>query len=276
MEAPPPSTSAEVVEELAHRGFTDVTVVGRGGHAVVYRAEQRSFGRVVAVKLLTDADLDPVAFARFERERLALGSMSSHPNILTVYGGGVTRAGQAYLVTEYVPRGNLAERIARRGPIPWPEAVGIGTKLAGALETAHRRGVVHRDVKPENVLLSDYGEPLLGDFGIARVTGGFVTSSTIIQASVAHVPPEVLAGEAPQPVTDVYSLASTVLTLIRGRPPFYEDDDTLGPLYARIAASPPPDLRPRGVPDAVCRVLERGLAKRPQDRFPTALALGEG
>jgi hypothetical protein len=265
----------EVVEELTRRGFTDVTVVGRGGHAVVYRAEQPAFGRTVAVKVLTAADLDPVAFERFERERKALGSMSNHPNILTVYEGGVTRSGQAYLVTEYAPRGTLGERLARRGPVPWPEAVVTGIKLAGALETAHRRGVVHRDVKPENVLLSDYGEPLLGDFGIARITGGFETSTAIIRASVAHVPPEVLGGERPRPSTDVYSLASTLLTVIWGRAPFFHEDEAVPELYDRIAREAPPDLRTRGVPGAVCRVLERGLAKRPSDRPPSALAFGE-
>jgi hypothetical protein len=265
----------EVVEELTRRGFADVTVIGRGGHAVVYRAEQTAFGRTVAIKVLTHADLDPVAFERFERERKALGSMSNHPNILTIYEGGVTRTGQAYLVTEYAPRGTLGERVARRGPVPWPEAVATGIKLAGALETAHRRGVVHRDVKPENVLLSDYGEPLLGDFGIARITGGFVTSTTIIRASVAHVPPEVLAGERPRPSTDVYSLASTLLTAMWGHPPFFHEDEAVPPLYDRIAREPPPDLRTRGVPGAVCRVLERGMAKLPSDRPPSALALGE-
>jgi len=265
----------EVVEELTRRGFTDVTAVGRGGHAVVYRAEQPAFGRTVAVKVLTAADLDPVAFERFERERKALGSMSNHPNILTVYEGGVTRSGQAYLVTEYAPRGTLGERLARRGPVPWPEAVVTGIKLAGAVETAHRRGVVHRDVKPENVLLSDYGEPLLGDFGIARITGGFETSSAIIRASVAHVPPEVLGGERPRPSTDVYSLASTLLTVIWGRAPFFHEDEAVPQLYDRIAREAPPDLRTRGVPGAVCRVLERGLAKRPSDRPPSALAFGE-
>jgi hypothetical protein len=269
------SRQPEVVEELIHHGFTDVTVIGRGGHAVVYRAEQPAFGRTVAIKVLTDADLDPVALERFERERRALGSMSNHPNILTVYEGGVTRTGHAYLVTEYAPRGTLGERVARRGPVPWPEVVATGIKLAGALETAHRRGVVHRDVKPENVLLSDYGEPLLGDFGIARITGGFVTSTTIIRASVAHVPPEVLAGERPRPSTDVYSLASTLLTAMWGRPPFFHDDEAVPPLYDRIAREPPPDLRTRGVPGAVCRVLERGLAKLPSDRPPSALAFGE-
>jgi hypothetical protein len=269
------SGQPEVVEELTRRGFTDITVIGRGGHAVVYRAEQPAFGRTVAVKVLTDSDLDPVAFERFERERRALGSMSNHPNILTVYEGGVTRTGQAFLVTEYAPRGTLGERVARRGPVPWPEVVATGIKLAGALETAHRRGVVHRDVKPENVLLSDYGEPLLGDFGIARITGGFVTSTTIIRASVAHVPPEVLEGERPRPSTDVYSLASTILTVIWGRPPFFAEDEPVATLSDRIAREAPPDLRTRGVPGAVCRVLERGLAKRPSDRPPSALALGE-
>ena len=242
------SGQPEVVEELTRRGLANVTVIGRGGHAVVYRAEQTAMGRTVAIKVLTDAELDPVAFERFERERKALGSMSNHPNILTVYEGGVTRAGQAYLVTEYAPRGTLGERVARRGPVPWPEVVATGIKLAGALETAHRAGVVHRDVKPENVLLSDYGEPLLGDFGIARITGGFVTSTTIIRASVAHVPPEVLAGERPRPSTDVYSLASTLLTAMWGSPPFFHEDEAVPPLYDRIAREPPPQPPDPGRP----------------------------
>src|SRR3712207_1931647 len=184
----------EVVEELTRRGYADVTLVGRGGHAVVYRAEQTAFGRTVAIKVLIDADLDPVAFERFERERRALGSMSNHPNILTVYEGGVTRTGQAFLVTEYAPRGTLGERVARRGPVPWPEAVATGIKLAGALETAHRRGVVHRDVKPENVLLSDYGEPLLGDFGIARITGGVAISPKSFSGGGRRIRPPGLRG----------------------------------------------------------------------------------
>jgi hypothetical protein len=255
-------------------GYVDLREVGRGGFGIVYRARQVEFNRTVALKVLTNVSDDPGARARFERECLAMGSLSGHPNIVTVYAAGYTIDGRPYIAMEFLPGGTLAERLAGRG-ISWSEATAIGIKICGALQRAHDRGVLHRDVKPENVLVSAYDEPKLADFGIARLHGGYETRSGIVTATFAHAAPELLEGKPPSAASDVYSLASTLYSLITGHPPFViEDEDTLPAVIARIATEPPPDLRGRGVPDAVCAALEHALAKDPAARTPTARAFG--
>jgi hypothetical protein len=260
--------------ELRIAGFDDAAVVGRGGFATVYRARQVGLGRVVAVKVLSVVDLDERAVRRFEREGVALGALAAHPNIVTVYASGITDAGAPYLAMEYLPRGSLADRLEAEGPLGWQEVVPIGIKLAGALETAHRAGMLHRDIKPENVLMSNFGEPQLADFGIARFLAGPQTRTSGVELSVPHAPPEVLEGRQPTERSDVYSLGSTLFTLLWGASPFVRDtDESLIAVLARIAAEPPPDLRTRGVPDAVAGVVERAMAKDPADRHATALDL---
>jgi serine/threonine protein kinase len=255
-------------------GYLELREVGRGGFGIVYRALQVEFNRTVALKVLTNVSDDPGARARFERECLAMGSLSGHPNIVTVYAAGYTVDGRPYIAMEYLPGGTLAERLAGRG-ISWSEAATIGIKICGALQRAHDSGVLHRDVKPENVLVSAYDEPKLADFGIARLHGGYETRSGIVTATFVHAAPELLEGKPPSAASDVYSLASTLYSLITGHPPFViEDEDTLPAVIARIATQPPPDLRDRGVPDPVCVALEHALAKDPAARTPTAGAFG--
>jgi serine/threonine protein kinase len=255
-------------------GYDDLTEVGRGGFGIVYRASQVEFNRTVAVKVLTGV-FDESARGRFERERRALGSLSGHPNIVTVYAAGFTSDGRPYIAMEFLPGGTLAERLSGRA-LSWPEAASIGIKIAGALQQAHELGVLHRDVKPENILMSAYGEPKLADFGIARLEGGYATRSGVITATYAHAAPELLDGKPPSAASDVYSLASTVYSLITGRAPFVSaaDDDTLPAVIARIATQPPPDLRGQGVPPSVCEALEQGLAKDPAQRTASAAAFG--
>ena len=255
-------------------GLEDTVEIGRGGFAVVYRARQPALNRLVAVKVLS-VSIDPSSRERFAREGFAIGTVSGHPNIVNVLGTGVTPAGRPYIAMPYLARGSLADRLDREGTLPWPEAVGIGVKLAGALETAHRADMLHRDVKPENVLLSDYGEPQLADFGIARVEGRFETSSGHILASISYAAPEVLDGRPATVASDVYSLAATLFSLLAGCPPFPQGHtEELVALYLRIATDPVPDLRPRGIPDAVCRALEAALAKKAADRPGGAGAFG--
>src|SRR5690606_39135265 len=152
-------------------------------------------------------------------------TLAGHPNIVTVYTWGKSGAGYPYIVMEYMPGGSLADRMVAEGPLSWQEAVDIGVKVAGALETAHRAGILHRDVKPENVLLSAFGEAALGDFGIARITGGTETATGGITGSLSHVSPEVLEGNKPNATSDVYSLASTIYALIQGRAAFTSEAD---------------------------------------------------
>jgi serine/threonine-protein kinase PknK len=264
-----PTTDASLVD-----GYEDLTEVGRGGFGIVYRASQVEFNRTVAVKVLTGV-FDESARGRFERERRALGSLSGHPNIVTVYAAGFTSDGRPYIAMEFLPGGTLAERLSGRA-LSWPEAASIGIKIAGALQQAHELGVLHRDIKPENILMSAYGEPKLADFGIARLQGGYETRSGVITATYAHAAPELLDGKPPSPASDVYSLASTVYSLITGRAPFVSDadDDTLPAVIARIATQPPPNLRDQGVPDSLCETLERGLAKDPTHRTASAAEFG--
>jgi Protein kinase domain/Kelch motif len=261
--------------DLGIGGCEAAVEIGRGGFGVVYRAWQPEFGRAVAVKVLGAHRLDGEARTRFTRELRAMGALTGHPHIVTVHSAGITAAGHPYLVMGFEPGGSLGDRLRSRGPLPWQQAVGIGVRIAGALESAHRAGVLHRDVKPENILLSAFDEPKLADFGIARVDGAGATGGVALAATLAHTAPELLGGERPSVASDVYALGSTIHALIRGRPAFSAtgEEDPLT-LIARIARLPVPDLRPLGVPDAVCRVLERAMAKDPQQRQPSALALG--
>src|SRR5436305_4526293 len=146
-----------VTFELGIDGYEDAAVIGRGGFAVVYRARQRAFHRTVAVKVLSGATVDDATLRRFDRERAAIGTLSGHPNIVTVYDSGLTANGVPYLAMEHLARGSLADELHRTGPLDWRQVLPWGIKLTGALESAHRLGVLHRDIKPENVLLSNFG-----------------------------------------------------------------------------------------------------------------------
>jgi serine protease Do len=204
-----------------------------------------------------------------------MGALSSHPNIVTVYGSGFTSDQQPYIVMEFMSRGSLGDRLAKQGAMPWNDAAAATIKVAGALDAAHEAGVLHRDIKPENILVSQYGEPKLGDFGIARIEGANQTRSGVITATMAHAPPEIVEGKRPTEASDVYSLASTLYALIAGDGPFSDDNEetSLVTMISRIVTRPVPDLRSRGVPDQVAGVIEQGLAKDPATR-PRAAAFG--
>jgi serine/threonine-protein kinase PknK len=249
--------------------FEEPVEIGRGGFGVVYRAYQPEFDRFVAIKVLSGLR-DERARRRFDRERRSIGKLSGHPNIVTVHASGFTGDGSPYLVMEYLSGGSLAERL-QHGPVPWPEAFEIGTKLASALQAAHDAGVLHRDIKAENVLVSDRGEPKLADFGIAVLQGGTETTSGF---TPVHAAPEVLAGQAASPAADVYSLGSMLYALVAGHAAFWRDsDESVYPLMARIANEAVPDLRPVGVPDPVCVLLEQAMAKDPAQRLGPAAEL---
>ena len=257
--------------DLGIEGFDELEEIGRGGFGVVYKARQTDLGRVVAIKVLGGV-LDDRARARFEREGRAMGALSDEAAIVTVHSTGFTADDRPFIVMEYLPGGTLNDRLAD-GPSPmgWREAFEIGAKLADALGFAHQAGILHRDIKPANVLLSRRGEPKLGDFGIARLKGAAETASGVVTTTVAHAAPEVLAGKRPSEASDVYSLGSTIYTLIAGSPAFVHDsDESMLPVYARIATEAVPDLRPRNIPDAACRLLEHAMRKDPEARVGSA------
>ncbi len=262
--------------ELGLPEFVDVVEIGRGGFGIVYRATQEAFGRTVALKVLSVLDSETVR--RFERERLALGPVSNHPNIVQVFASGLTAAGQPYLAMEFMGGGSLEDRIERSGPLESTEVLDIAVKLAGALETAHRAGITHRDLKPANILLSEFGEPHLADFGIASIEGGDMTRSGVITASINYAAPEVLEGRRPGTRGDIYSFGATLHCLLAGRAPFASRDasepESIVALALRVATGSLPDLRPIGVAPGLADVIERAMAKDPDQRYESAEQLG--
>ncbi|MBI2169160.1 MAG: protein kinase [Actinobacteria bacterium] len=257
-------------------GYQVLEVVGRGGHAVVYRARQLAFDRIVALKVLTGIDVDGSAQRRFERECRAAGALSWHLHIVAVHDAGTTGDGQPYLAMEFFERGSFADRVARNGPLTAEETATIGVQLCGALETAHRAGTLHRDVKPENVLVSSYGEAKLGDFGIATLRAeGTVTSAGVVTATVAHAAPEVLSGAKATEASDLYSLGSTMFALLAGKPAFIEPtDETLATAVARIMTAAVPDLTEWGVPADLARLVAWSMEKDPMRRPKSAADFG--
>lgn len=266
-DSPTPSTG-EIAAELTAAGFAHPREIGRGGFGVVYRCFQTSLGRSVAVKVLS-SDIDPVNRERFVREGYAMGRLSGHPNIMHVLQVGVTASNRLYIVMPYYAADSLALRLRQDGPIQWPEALQIGVKLCGALETAHRGGTLHRDIKPGNVLVNDYGEPVLSDFGIAHISGGFRTGAGAFTGTISYTAPELLVGGPPTVGADIYSLGATIYALIAGAAPHErQSGQELVEHFQRVTSGSIPDLRRAGVPDSVCRAIEGALsldpAKRPQ------------
>ena len=260
-------------------GLTDLVVVGQGGFGVVYRAIDERFGRVVAVKVISGTDISESVLARFERECRAVGALSGHPNIVAVHSNGTTDSGELYLVMEYLPGGTSLARMRTatlRSPEWGAEVLGWAVALSGALETAHRVGIIHRDVKPGNILLSSFNTPKLVDFGIARMHNAFQTQTGAITATINHAAPEVISGEVASASADIYSLCSVLHQLYSGQPPFFIAGETsLAPLIARVVSAEPPTLTSAGVPTPVSDVILRGMAKEPKDRYASAAALGE-
>ncbi|MGW4338587.1 protein kinase domain-containing protein [Rhodococcus koreensis] len=260
--------------ELAGTGFDDVHEIGRGGFGVVYRCTQADLDRAVAVKVLT-VDLDEENRSRFFREQRAMGRLTGHPNIVNVLQVGATGSGLPYIVMPYHSQDSLDVRV-RRGPLPLGEVLWLGVKLAGALESAHRLGVLHRDVKPANILLTDYGEPELADFGIAHIAGGFETATGAVTGSPAYTAPEVLGGDPPSPAADVYGLGATLFSALTGHAAFERHSgEQVVAQFLRITTQPAPDLRERGIPDDVSVTIARAMSREPGQRPATAADFGE-
>jgi ATP/maltotriose-dependent transcriptional regulator MalT len=266
---------AGIPAELTAAGFEDPQEIGRGGFGVVYRCSQPELDRTVAVKVLM-ADLELDNLERFVREQVAMGKLSGHPHIVTIFQVGTTATDRPYIVMQYHGHGSLEEKIHDNGPIGWADTLHIGVKVAGALETAHRRETLHRDVKPANIMLTEYGEPQLTDFGIARVIGGFETADGAVMGSPAYTAPEVLLGQSPEVTSDVYSLASTLFCAATGHAVFERrKGEQMVAQFLRITRHPMPSLRDSGLPADVCAVIEHAMSRNIEDRPATAAAFGE-
>ncbi|HZU16333.1 MAG TPA: serine/threonine-protein kinase [Candidatus Dormibacteraeota bacterium] len=252
--------------------------IGAGAHAVVHLGRHRMMGIERAVKVLRRPVAASVDRERFVREA-AIAAGLRHPNVVSLYDCGVEEDGTAYLVMEYVPGPSLAQRL-REGVPPAGEAVGVAQQVAAALDHAHARGVVHRDVKPANVLLGRDGVVRVGDFGIALAGPDLETSATHleegtpppVQGTPAYMSPEQCDGRRPlDGRSDVYSLAVVLYEMLTGRTPYGHGRVAIA---GHLDGRPPPARRINPyLPEAVDRVLARGLALDPAQRHPTAGSL---
>ena len=269
--APVPSG---IAAELAAAGFENARQVARGGAGVIYRCYETALGRNVAVKVLP-SHIDDESRERFLREGYAMGGLSGHPNIVNILRVGVSPSGRPYIVMPYHAEDSLAVRLRREGPVAWPEALRIGVKLCGALETAHKAGTLHRDIKPANILVNDYGEPQLSDFGIAHIEGGYETATGFFSGTIDYTSPEVMTGSTATVASDVYSLGATLFALIAGNAAHErKKGEDLIAQYLRISTTRVPDLRPDGIPDAVCSAIEKAMAVDPAERPVSAADFG--
>ena len=264
------STPVAQAEYVA--GYRDLHRIGHGGFSVVYRAYREDLDRVVALKVLSAEFVDAQVKRRFLREVRLTGRLSGHPNVVTVLDSGLTSTGRPYIAMDLYEQGSLRDRLLASGPLPVPEVLRVGVKIAGALAAAHDDGIVHRDVKPQNILVSRYAEPALADFGTARLTAELDASATSEALTPFHAAPEVLEGHPPTPASDVYSLGSTLYQLLAGRAAFQRSGDFgIAPLLLRILSEQPPPLP--NVPGAVESVIRRAMDRAVEGRYHSAAEL---
>ena len=252
-------------------GFTYLERLGAGGYSTVYLFEQHMPRREVAVKVM-NADVEDKTASRFESEANLMARVSSHPAILSIYGAGVSADGHPFLVMEYCPPPQLGA-ILRQGPLNVAETLSTAIQIAGAVETAHRAGIVHRDIKPANILFTTYRRPVLSDFGISAMSGP-EGSEELRGMSVPWAPPEQLVGmRSANPASDIYSLGATTFAMLTGRSPFETDGiPDIYELSRRIVKDPLPPLGRQDAPPSLHRVLSVAMDKNPDSRYPTALA----
>src|SRR5262245_5354870 len=250
--------------------------LGEGGMAVVYKAHDTRLERNVAIKIIRSGafpadDLDQV-LKRFEREAKALAKLS-HPNIVKVHDYG-EHDGSPYLVMEYLPGGTLKKILAK--PVPWQIALRLLIPVARGVEYAHQRGIVHRDIKPANILITESGDPMLSDFGIAKLFEGEqttnLTGTGMAIGTPEHMAPEQWNGQ-PNPQSDLYSLGIVLYEMVAVRKPYVADTPASLLFKQATEPLPPPHQFVADLPEAIEFLLIKALAREPRDRFADIKAL---
>jgi tRNA A-37 threonylcarbamoyl transferase component Bud32/tetratricopeptide (TPR) repeat protein len=254
--------------------YRNPELIARGGMGEVYRAEDADLARVVAVKLLSGrfADNDAIR-GRFTREALAVARLSHAPSTVTIFDVG-EHGGRPYIVMEYLPGGSLADRLEREGAQPVGRSLDWLGQAAAALDAAHANGIVHRDVKPANLLLDSDERVKVADFGVASAAdlGSFTEAGTVV-GTAGYLAPEQARGERATPASDLYALAVVAFELLTGKRPFERESSTAEAI-AHVSAPIPPasESNPR-LPPELDDVLAQGLAKEPQHRYGSAAEL---
>src|ERR687893_1032956 len=254
--------------------YTLLETLGEGGMARVYLAHDNVLDRDVALKALREQYADDEEFVeRFRREAKSAAALN-HPSIVQVYDQGRAEDDTYYMAMEYVPGGTLKDRIKTEGSLKPGEAAGIASQVAEALDVAHARGIVHRDIKPQNVLLTASGEAKVADFGIARAASSkTITETNLVLGTSAYMSPEQVSGDPAGPASDLYSLGVVLYEMLTGEQPYMADD----PIATAMKHLDDPPPHPRNanpaVPEELDALVVKLLAKKPEDRYASAAEL---
>jgi serine/threonine protein kinase len=267
---------SEVRRTVLDNRYDVVRPLGSGGMGEVYLARDRVLGRDVALKVLRMQYAGDDEFAeRFKREAMSAASLS-HPNIVQVYDRGETEEKASYIAMEYVPGGTLKERISREGPLEAADAAALGAQVAEALGAAHERGMVHRDIKPQNVLLTTGGSAKVADFGIARAGSSVTISRTgSVMGTAGYMSPEQALGKPATPKSDLYSLGVVLYEALTGELPYTADNPiAVSMKHVNEPLRPPIELNPR-IPAGMNALVTKLMAKDPEDRYAGADELAD-
>lgn len=258
---------------LLYGRYEILSELGRGTSGVVYKARDPKLDRLVAMKILRPelASLEDAGVElkqRFHQEAVAAGRLT-HPAIVAVHDVGEAE-GRPFMVMEYIEGGTLADLLVGGRPLPLADAAGIVAQVCGALDYAHRHGVVHRDIKPRNILVGQLGVTKVTDFGTARILGANHTQTGTMMGTPAYMSPEMVRGQAADPRSDLFSLGVVLYEALTGVNPFNATD--LAAVLYRIVNTAPPPLRHHNplLPPALEGVVRRALAKDPESRYATA------
>lgn len=257
-------------------GYRDFAMVAHGSTAFVYRAVQERLDRTVAVKVLL-VDDDMTTADSVEKELEATVAVSNHPHIVSIIDTGHTEAGQPYIVMEYCEGGSYSAILKAGGPLPVNDVIDMGVKIAQALQAAHSADILHRDVKPQNILRGQYG-PALADFGIARTPASLAATAAIDKLTPLHASPEALLRQAQTSASDLFSLASSMWHLLAGYAPFANPEGGTDPDTHRervTSDAPPPKLPRDDVPEWLESLLVRGLSRDPARRPASGQAFAD-
>ena len=244
--------------------------VGSGGMADVYMAKDHKLNRNVAVKVLKSEYVEDEKFLRkFETEAQAVARLS-HPNIVNIYDVGI-EDGINYIVMELAEGITLKEYIRKKGYLTPKETVEISTQIASAISHAHKNHIIHRDIKPQNILVSDTGIIKVTDFGIAKATSSnTVTSTATAMGSVHYISPEQAKGRFCDEKSDIYSLGITMYEMVTGHVPFdHENGVTIALMHLQNEITPPSEIRD-GIPDSLEKIILKCTMKKPEERYQTA------
>ncbi|MEO5952520.1 MAG: protein kinase, partial [Chloroflexia bacterium] len=274
MNQPPDGATQRIDENLLAGRYRLIEKVGEGGAAEVFRARDQRLDRIVAIKILRRQFLhDQSSRARFINEARAAAGLA-HPNIVDVYDFGEGPDGSMFIAMQFVEGQDLKEILQRRGRMTAAETVSIVTQVCAALQAAHARGFIHRDVKPQNILVDRKGHARLSDFGIVKaLSGPELTQTGMTFGTAAYLSPEQATGEPIGPPSDVYALGCVMYEMLSGTPPFTGDNPAIV-AYKQVWEQPRPlhSLAPE-VPPSLENIAMRCLQKDPRARYPNTEVL---